>query len=281
MFQLQEDGNYSAIKSYRAITGKKMGDKKYSGDNRTPEGIYFVVGQKQSYELEKRFGKSASKYGPRAFVLDYPNIFDVRSSKTGYGIWIHGVDKETRILTPFDTEGCVALSNKDILDISKYISSWETPVVIVDQMQSSAPTKILDEREKVLSMLENWRHSWESSDIKTYTGFYSNQFYSLGKTKAQWESFKKNLAQLRNSSIEIHISEPKILAFKNQLLVEFLQKYNSKNKNDFGRKFLYLSQEGDNFRIIAEKWYPIKKDHELELAVLNNSIHANEKAAKN
>ena len=270
VFELQENGNYSAIKSYQAITGKEMGDKKYSGDNRTPEGIYFVVGQKQSDELAKRWGKSASKYGPRAFVLDYPNIFDKRSHKTGFGIWIHGVDKETRILTPFDTEGCVALTNKDVLDVSNYISTWETPVVIVDQMQPASVSYIQDEREKVLNMLETWRKSWESSDINTYTGFYSNNFYSLGKTKTQWQNFKKSLAKLRRNDIRVQISEPKILAFKNQLLVEFLQKYSAKGKEDFGRKFLYLHQEGSEFKIIAEKWYSIKNNQALELAVVNN-----------
>ncbi|MES2615556.1 MAG: L,D-transpeptidase [Bdellovibrionota bacterium] len=270
VFKLQDDGNYTVMKSYKAITGKEQGDKKYSGDNRTPEGIYFVVGQKHSKELVRRWGKSANKYGPMAFVLDYPNIFDKRSKKTGFGIWIHGVDKETRILTPFDTEGCVALTNNDVLDVSNYISPWETPVVIVDKMQSSPLTDIQEERGKVLNMLEIWRKSWESSDINTYTGFYSDNFYSLGKTKAQWQNFKQSLAKLRDSSIQVQISEPKILAFKNQLLVEFFQKYSAKGKVDFGRKFLYLHQEGDTFKIIAEKWYPIKNKEDVELALVRN-----------
>ena len=282
VFQLQEDGNYNVIKSYRAITGKQIGDKKYSGDNRTPEGIYFVVGQKRAQELAHRWGRAAKKYGPRAFVLDYPNIFDRRLHKTGYGIWIHGVADETRMSTPFDTEGCVALSNKDVLDISNYISPWETPVVIVDQMQSATMTDIQTERGKVLSMLETWRSAWEHSDMNTYLGFYSDNFLSLGKSKTQWKNFKKTLAKLRDKSIQVQISEPKVLSFKNQLLVEFLQKYYAKGKMDFGRKFLYLRQEGDEFKIIAEKWYPIKSNLDLELAVVSNLSISNERqAAKN
>lgn len=281
VFKLQDDGNYAVMKSYKAITGKEIGDKKYSGDNRTPEGIYFVVGEKNKQELSKRWGKSANKYGPRAFVLDYPNIFDKRLHKTGFGIWLHGVDKDTRILRPFDTEGCVALTNKDVLDVSNYITPWETPVVIVDKMQSTTTLDIQDERGKVLDMLETWRKAWESSDISKYTGFYSDHFYSLGKTKAQWESFKQRLAKLRDKTIQVQISEPKILAFKNQLLVEFLQKYHSKGKLDYGRKFLYLRQEGDDFKIIAEKWYPIKDRNDVELAVNQNSHFENQRQAKN
>jgi murein L,D-transpeptidase YafK len=281
VFELQTDGNYKAIKSYRAITGKEMGDKKYSGDNRTPEGIYFVVGQKNAEDLARRWGRSANKYGPRAFVLDYPNIFDKRLHKTGFGIWIHGVDKDSRILNPFDTEGCVALTNKDVLDVSNYISSWETPVVIVDQMQVASANDIQDERGKVLNMLETWRSAWEKSDIQTYQNFYSDNFYSLGKTKAQWEKFKRSIAKLRDKSIQVQISEPKVLSFKNQLLVEFLQKYSSNGRKDFGRKFLYLRQEGDNFKIIAEKWYPMKPNKDLELAVASNTRSLNTAQVKN
>ena len=277
VFKLQEDGNYTVVKTYKAITGKEQGDKKNRGDNRTPEGIYFVVGQKQSAELIRKLGKSASKYGPKALVLDYPNIFDKRLSKTGSGIWIHGVEKETRVLKPFDTEGCVALRNNDVLDISNYISPFETPVVIVDQMYSSPETYIQDKRKNVLNMLETWRKSWEGSDINTYTDFYSDNFYALGKTKSQWENFKKKLAKLRDNSIQVQISEPKILAFKNQLLVEFLQKYTSKDTIDFGRKFLYLQQEGDEFKIISEKWYSIKNQTNLELAVANSNRTAKSK----
>jgi hypothetical protein len=53
----------------------------------------------------------------------------------------------------------------------------------------------------------------------------------------------------------VSISEPKIVAFEDQLLVVFLQDYQSKQHADFGRKFLYLQWEGDRYRIIAEKWY--------------------------
>ena len=201
--------------------------------------------------------------------------------KTGFGIWIHGVEKETRILKPFDTEGCVALTNKDVLDVSNYISSWETPVVIVDEMQSAPLQEIQDRREKVLNMLESWRKAWESSNLNNYTGYYSDDFYSLGKTKEQWQNYKKTLAKMRDKSIEVQISEPKILAFKNQLLVEFMQKYSAKGKIDFGRKFLYLRQEGNDFKIIAEKWYSIKNHLDVELAVVQNNRAASERQAKN
>ena len=270
VFKILSNGNYVIVKSYLAITGKEQGDKKYRGDNRTPEGIYFIVGQKEGTQLVQRWGNQAKKYGPKAFVLDYPNIFDKRQRKTGSGIWIHGVDSNDRMQRPFDTEGCVALKNEDVLDISQYVSEYQTPVVIVDEMQVVSHDLLLKERSKVTAMIESWRKSWEDSEFETYLSYYSENFQSLGKNKVDWHEFKQKLAKLRKGDIKVEISQPKILSFRNQLLVEFLQKYSSPDKIDFGRKYLYLRKEGDSFKIIAEKWYATPKS-KSELAVINDT----------
>ncbi|MGY3804653.1 L,D-transpeptidase Cds6 family protein [Pigmentibacter ruber] len=270
VFKMLLNGNYTLVKTYLAITGKEQGDKKFRGDNRTPEGIYFIVGQKDGADLIQKWGPSARKYGPKAFVLDYPNIFDKRQRKTGSGIWIHGVDKDDRMQRPFDTEGCVALRNEDVLDISQYISEYQTPVVIVDKMSVVPHEDLLKERARVSEMIESWRTSWESSDFETYLSFYSPQFQSLGKNKEGWYEYKEKLAKLRAGEIKVEISQPKILAFRNQLLVEFTQRYSSPDKKDFGRKYLYLRKEGNIYKIIAEKWYAIPKG-KSELAVTSES----------
>ncbi|WP_186644593.1 L,D-transpeptidase family protein [Fluviispira vulneris] len=270
VFKLLPDGNYTLVRTYLAITGKEQGDKKHRGDNRTPEGIYFIVGQKDSSELLRQMGPSARKYGPRAFMLDYPNIFDKRQRKTGSGIWIHGVDSDARMLRPFDTEGCVALKNEDIIDIAQYVSAFQTPVVIVDEMQTISMAAIQKQRQNVIEMVEAWRKSWENSDFAKYISFYSDHFQSLGKNKEDWREFKAKLSETRKGSITVQISEPKILAFRNQLLVEFFQKYSSPEKDDFGRKFLYLRQEDHGFKIIAEKWYNSQKG-KTDLTVLNDT----------
>ena len=271
VFKILSNGNYIVVKTYLAITGKEQGDKKFRGDNRTPEGIYFIVGQKEGSTLTQKWGNSARKYGPRAFVLDYPNIFDKRQRKTGSGIWIHGVDSNDRMQRPFDTEGCVALKNEDVLDITQYVSAFQTPVVIVDEMQVVSHDSVQKERSKVIDMLETWRSSWENSDFNTYLGFYSENFQSLGRNKDGWLELKAKLSKLRQGDIKVQISEPKILAFRNQLLVEFFQRYSSPDKDDFGRKFLYLRKEGDGYKIIAEKWYETRKGTS-ELAVINDTI---------
>ncbi|MFZ9521562.1 MAG: L,D-transpeptidase Cds6 family protein [Silvanigrellaceae bacterium] len=248
LFRLNEGGKYEMLKTYRAISGRDPGDKVSRGDLRTPEGIYFITGRLSDDSLPP-------KYGRMAFTLDYPNIYDKRQRKSGYGIWIHSTDDPNRLQKPFDTEGCVVLSNEDITDLEKYITFFEVPVVITKEMTSVNEDELVPTRKKALEMVDAWKKSWESSSFESYMSYYSKNFRSLGKNKDQWENFKARLSTERGTDIHVTISEPKIVAFEDQLLVVFLQDYQSKQHSDFGRKFLYLQWEGDRYRIIAEKWY--------------------------
>jgi murein L,D-transpeptidase YafK len=123
-------------------------------------------------------------------------------------------------------------------------------------------------------MIEAWRESWETSNFDSYMGFYSKNFRSLGKSREGWQRYKKNISRARAGDITVTLSEPKILAFEDQLLVVFLQDYRSKSHSDHGRKFLYLQWEGDRYRIIAEKWYREKKTSTAENGYkpLNNAM---------
>ena len=255
-------GTYEIIKTYQVVTGKKQGDKKSSGDKKTPEGIYFITGKITG-------GKLPPKYGPGALTLDYPNIFDQRSSKTGYGIWIHGVEDDSRISKAFDTDGCVALRNDDWLDLEKYITPLETPVVITKEMTLLDSSKKIEETKVAIqSMLDSWKKSWENSDLNEYLSFYSDSFNTLGKNKKQWLQLKTTLSNNRKGKISIEISDPKILSFEDEIFVSFLQKYNSPEKEDFGRKFLYLKKENDQYKIISEKWYEEIQNSDLLSALV-------------
>jgi murein L,D-transpeptidase YafK len=262
IFKLNDNGKYEIVKTYRAISGRDPGDKVSRGDLRTPEGIYFITGRLIDDELPP-------KYGRMAFTLDYPNIYDKRQRKSGSGIWIHATDDPLRLQKPFDTEGCVVLSNEDISDIEKYINFFEVPVVITKEMTTVAEEELIPTRKKALEMVEAWRLAWESSSFDAYMSYYSKNFRSLGKNKDQWQNFKSKLSSERGNGIQVSISEPKIVAFEDQLLVVFFQDYRSKQHADFGRKFLYLQWEGDRYRIIAEKWYKAPRS-ETALRTLRN-----------
>jgi murein L,D-transpeptidase YafK len=262
VFKLDQDGGYTLFKTYRAITGKDPEDKQSRGDFRTPEGIYFVTGRIRDEALPP-------KYGRGALVLDYPNIYDLRQRKTGHGIWIHGTDSPERLARPYDTEGCVVLSNEDFLEISKLIEPFEVPVVITKEMIQVEAESLVEPRIKATEMIQAWKDSWESSRFQEYMSHYSENFKSLGRSKESWEKFKTGLSKSRQGDIRVEISDPVILSFEEQLLAVFLQRYESKEHSDYGRKFLYLKREGEGYKIIAEKWYKIQESSTVQNSVQN------------
>lgn len=255
LFRIEEN-NFYLIKQYSAVTGKKRGNKIEAGDKKTPEGIYFTTQTRTNNELLKIYGKIATKYGPKAFVLNYPNIFDTQEKKTGSGIWIHGVDSDARVSKAFDTEGCVALSNMDVTEISDYIDHFNTPIVIVDDANTENIKEIFGQTDKYLAWLEEWRKSWETLDFVKYESYYSDRFESNHKDKEKWVEFKKHISE-QNQNITISIENPKVIEFKNQLVIMFKQRYSSSLTNDTGRKFLYLQKEANEYKILAEDFYPI------------------------
>jgi len=117
------DGRYRHIKSYTVGTGENQGKKKREKDEKTPEGIYFNT---KTYRDSK-----ITIFGDRAFGLNYPDVFDKFEGNRGSGIFVHGSDKN---VSPFSTNGCVALNNADIADLDKRIQFKKTPVIIGESL---------------------------------------------------------------------------------------------------------------------------------------------------
>jgi len=118
---LQFDGSLHTLAVYPCATGKNIGRKSQNGDERTPEGIYFIT---KSYTDTK-----ITVFGKRAFHLDYPNWFDANEGRDGNGIYIHGTN---RPLAPDSTNGCITMRNDDLDLLVEHMEQQELPVVIVD-----------------------------------------------------------------------------------------------------------------------------------------------------
>jgi murein L,D-transpeptidase YafK len=122
-------------KSFNAEFGKSwMGNKSFSGDKATPEGVYKVTEKKS---------RPKTKYY-KALLINYPNGDDQKrydrmvrtgeiSRRTGIGglIEIHG-DGGKGVNW---TDGCVALDNRD-MDVVYSQCGVHTPVIIVGSRQT-------------------------------------------------------------------------------------------------------------------------------------------------
>lgn len=257
------DHDYHLIKVYNVTTGKKQGDKKISGDKKTPEGIYFFSEIKKKKNL-------APKYGIMALTMNYPNVMDARENKKGDGIWLHSTDQPSRAFKQFDTLGCVVLVNKDMFEISKYVTLEDTPIIIDEEIEFLNHDELKGIEKKISIFVNHWKSSWENKDLDSYMETYSDTFFFEGMNKEQWEDYKNNL-NARYQKIRVVVENLKIFAHHNYVVASFIQSYSSEYFKSRGNKRLYLVEEGESWKIIGEEWQPIK--NEIPWKVAQNYRH--------
>ncbi|MCB0348458.1 MAG: L,D-transpeptidase family protein [Bdellovibrionales bacterium] len=243
---------YQLVKEYDSDQGQNAGAKMASGDKKTPEGIYFFNEQKDGYKV------NFDLYGVRIFTMDYPNLFDKRAGKTGYGIWLHAVPDTVPLSR--GSRGCVVIRNDDILEISNNITLKKTPILVFNHLDMMP----LKEHKKLAGGLEafikSWQNAWESKDITSYMSHYAEDFYSSRMNKEKWQSYKQKL-NTTYEKISVSFSDPVIYEVDGNILVRSLQRYSSDQHEDFGEKFLYIQRkQGLGFKIVAEEWSPVEKD---------------------
>lgn len=136
VYERRGPGAWTRIAAYPAAFGPKEGDKSDAGDRRTPEGLYWIT--------DLLSGPSqGAQYGPLVLTLNYPTPRDLAEGKSGEGIWIHGVEAGRR---PTVTRGCLALANKDMVDLVAHAGPG-TPIVILPEGHLPDPALQLDEKD--------------------------------------------------------------------------------------------------------------------------------------
>lgn len=251
VFAKDNDGQHlKRVNDYYISTGKLVGDKKETGDLRTPEGVYFVTSWLSPDKLP-------SKYGVGAFPVNYPNELDKRNGKTGYGIWLHGTDKGYYSRPPRDSEGCVVLTNIDLESLKSEIKPGITPVVITDSVEWVDVASWEQERQGILKAVENWRRDWESMDVDKYLSHYSQNFWSKSHNIKSWSARKRYLAKNKKYQ-SVKFSDVSLLVYpqkenNNELAVVRLhQDYKSNNFESEMYKRLYLSKNDQGWKILYE-----------------------------
>lgn len=244
-----KDSDLSLIAEYPTDIGKKMGDKTKANDHRTPVGIYFL--QKEMTQPEIPF----SLYGNLAFSTDYPNIFDKRDLKTGYGIWLHAVPDSVPLTR--GSRGCVVVRNDVIKHLKNYVRLEQTPILIFDEVKYLSNDEYQVQRKKFLQDFENWRTAWEQNDVDTYIKYYDSTFKNEQMNYKKWYRHKKRLKSLY-SWIKVQLGPPMILQNKDQVVIRTVQRYESNLHKDYGIKTIHarLSEEV-GFQIIREDWKPL------------------------
>ena len=242
------NGIPEVISDYYVSIGKAGFNKKVSGDNKTPIGIYRITSHLIDEDLPEL-------YGDGAYPINYPNTWDKKNKKTGYGIWIHGVPRDVYSRPPLTSEGCVVTSNHTLRKLKKYTVLGKTPVILVKNIKWVKRNEWHQNRNKANKVIQNWRETWESLDPHTFISQHSIKFQSK---KHNFEDRVAHILRIIKNKTYINIKIENLNLFyypenKDLIYSYFLQRYESNNFKTTSKKELFWKKENDgNWRILYE-----------------------------
>ncbi len=244
-----QNGEPILVETYKCSTGERDGDKWTRGDMRTPQGVYFFCSVIDGERLP-------GKYGPWAFTTDYPNFVDRRQGKGGDGIWLHGRDRPLGVKP--DSNGCIAMDNKDLVLVSRYVRLQGTPLIIVPQLTMAPKSAIIEQEREVRGFVESWRQTWESKDVDKFMAHYSPDFQSGWLDFAGWADRKRKLAR-RYSAIKVQLGNVYLYRQDGMITAICTQGYRSDRYRNTGIKMLFITRE-NGYRIYAEDYHQLVDD---------------------
>ncbi len=240
------------VKEFRITTGKVAGDKEREGDRRTPEGIYYIEGVIPSNKLTK-------KYGPAAYILDYPNFVDRLQGRNGSNIWIHGRDEAIRDRI---TEGCISLDNNQLLTLGSYLKIKQTPVIIYDNLDGYLVTNKQDYQKNWSTWqdyLNSWVQAWQQGALDQYVDYYAPTFRDEGgRSKPHFRAYKASLEE-RYAWKRVNLEKILLLTSRQETHVRFIQKYQSPYFYSEGLKKLILIPTESGWKIVSETFSPTRR----------------------
>jgi murein L,D-transpeptidase YafK len=243
LLDFQKEQFPKQIEKYRVTTGRIAGNKQREGDLKTPEGVYRIVRQIEDEQLPP-------KYGPRAYILDYPNFTDRFLGRTGSNIWIHGRDEA---IEDFLTEGCVSLENGLVEELRKFVVNGKSFTVIVDSVKRADSAAYMELGTIWQQRILQWGEFWERGELDDYFAYYHHRFRDAGATLQAFKSRKASLEK-RYAWKDIELDSLFILSSDSEAVAIFDQTYTSPSFSSRGEKTLTFLQAKDGWKIIREMY---------------------------
>jgi len=244
-----EQGTPVLEADYFLTIGLKGYGKQKRGDQKTPIGIYHVTRYINDEELPDLYGRGA-------YPVNYPNSWDIRNNRSGGGIWLHGTPSYTYNRAPWASNGCMVVSNHDLLDIKQYIEpSLHTPVINAKKVNWISTQQWRNNQKLMLQSLSNWITDWESNIHQLYTQHYSKtDLQADGRDYKQWEGHKRWVNRDRNN-VRVEYSNLNIYKYpgeENLVLMHYDQVYQSNNLNIDSPKELFWKKQSNGWKIVYE-----------------------------
>lgn len=250
LYLLENLGNeLKVLREHYAAMGRNGAGKISKGDLRTPIGIYTVTGFLNDQGLPEM-------YGSGAFPLSYPNRWDQKLGRSGSGIWLHGVPRDTYSRAPRSSEGCVTMANDDLVALKPYLQAGQTPVILADRLDWQEPAKLSAQREPLLKLIEGWRSHWSARDTEAYLGYYAANFSTDGMDRNAFAAHKRRVNAAKKR-IDVKLRDLELFRYpgeENLVMAQFIQDYNSDNYAVSSRKQQYWKLQNDgSWKIVLEE----------------------------
>lgn len=256
------------LEEFPILTGRVDGNKIKRGDEKTPEGVYYVLSYSSGDELVKRYGDYALIYGAGSFPLNYPNMVDRIEKKTGGGIWLHGVKPD---LDKTYTQGCVAMNNTHFNTLFKNIKVT-TPTIIAEKLMYTDEYNYESTKSKVEKAFNDFISAWEKNNKKLFQDAVHTNFKTpSGTLKKAYTATKTNLMDIypqkdiRNMNTKYFIKDEKYA------VVDTEQFYCAPNLTSFTNKRYYFIDENGNLKLISEE---VRSKPVTSASFLDNEIKA-------
>ena len=165
---------------------------------------------------------------------------------------MHGSDKPLTPYLPRRSRGCIVLSNRDLLELARYVSPGVTPLLIVKRLQWQTTVSRLGERREFEDFLARWRHAGEKGFLEGYVGMYSARYrkYAMG---SEWWNGHRDGVYLRQDPGWLRTNLQSIVCCgEYAVLAVDHGKQDSSRKADIKRMFLI--REDGLWRILALDW---------------------------
>ena len=185
------------LRDYYVSVGKAGVSKSIEGDQRTPLGVYYVTGLLNRKTL-------GDFYGSGALPINYPNMLDLRRSKSGRGIWLHGTPSSQFARAPQATDGCLVISNPDLHHLSSTVEVQTTPIVVAPKLTWVSPASLEPVTGSFESVLRDWLNAKTRGEWTQVQSFYAPDFNSYGRNLSQWlPELKAETARARSHQLQM------------------------------------------------------------------------------
>jgi murein L,D-transpeptidase YafK len=248
LYLFENDHGHARLDTdYYVTLGKRGVEKTREGDQKTPLGVYYVTATLPRSKL-------ADFYGVGAFPINYPNAWDRRLGRKGFGIWLHGTPSDTYSRPPRASDGCIVLANPDLESVARQVQIGLTPVIISEEIEWVTEAELAQERHTLEAAMESWRKDWESRDTERYLTHYSQRFRSVDEDYRAWAAHKRRVNAAKQW-IHVGISNTAMFRYpreRNFIVIAFDQDYRSSNLSNRMRKVQYWVFEEGGWKILYE-----------------------------